>query len=124
MEQEAIGPRVWRFLESHVGRLEQLLVLLFLRRNGNRSWTASEVGAAIRLPPRVAADQLELLGSRYLVDVRVCSDVRYRYAPLDPALDSLVNLVATSYTEHPALIVAFINRHRQPLAALGSRQRR
>ena len=124
MKRGAVDPRVWRFLENHVARLEQLLVLLFLRRNGNRSWTASEVGAAIGLPPRVAADQLEHLGSRHLVDVRLGSDVRYRYAPIDPALDSLVGLVAVSYTEHSELIAAFMSGHHQPVAAHDTRQRR
>jgi hypothetical protein len=124
VERRAIDPRVWRFLKNHVGRLEQLLVLLFLRRNSNRSWTAGDVGAAIRLPSRVVADELEVLGRQHLVDVRLGSDVRYRYAPIDPALDSLVGLVAASYSEQPALIVAFVRRRPQPLAALDSRQRR
>ena len=91
---------VTELLCHRVGSLAQLQVLLLLHQDAARSWIAKEVAYVLRLPVAIAAEALEALGRRDLLDVRVADDVRYRYAPSSVPLRETVTQLADCFRKH------------------------
>jgi hypothetical protein len=110
-----LSPVVRRFLERRIDDVEQLEIVLLLQQHAERWWAAADVAPALRLVERRAAKQLEILGGRHLLDVRLSDDVRYRFSPATPELEAAVKQVADSYREHRAETVAFVSRGRRSL---------
>jgi DNA-binding MarR family transcriptional regulator len=103
-----LAPRVRRFLERRVDNLEQLEITLLLYQHQHRSWTANDVADALRLSTASAAQHLEILGQRALLDVRIDEDVRYRCGPATADLAADVKQVAEAYRDARREVVAFV----------------
>jgi hypothetical protein len=70
-----------RFLRTRIPRGEALDILLFLR--SRLTWLLpQEVSRALRVPLGSVRAALEKLAQQGLLDVRLASDLMYRYAPL------------------------------------------
>jgi len=100
--------RVRRFLERRVDNLEQLEILLLLHHRQHRSWTASDVADTLQLSKSSAAEFLEILCQRALLDVRVDEDVRYKYCPATPELAADAKLVTDAYRGSRREVTAFV----------------
>jgi hypothetical protein len=85
----------------------QLEILLLLRAMPARSWSASEVNVALGLKGGAAETALETLSCRSLLDVRLGTDLRYRFAP--PAADAeVIDAVADLHQRMPASIAGIV----------------
>ncbi len=107
-----ISADVRRFVERRIDRIEQIEILLFVRRDTARFWTAADVGQALDLSERRVTDDLETLARRGLLDVRIGSEVVYRFSPATPALLQDVQRLAEVYADRRSDILAFVSRRR------------
>jgi hypothetical protein len=103
-----LPPAVRRFIEARIDSIEQLEIVLLLYRYPERSWTARDIADTLRLSPRAAARDLEMLARRNLLDVRLGDTVRYRYAPAVPELAAAARAVAECYRDKRTEIVALV----------------
>lgn len=78
------------FLEQRLSSLEQIEIVLLLRNDRSRSWTAMDVAKALGTAPEAAAMRLFLLASGGLLAFEASGVPRYRYAGVDPATDALL----------------------------------
>jgi hypothetical protein len=107
------------FLDSRIPSLLHLEVLLQLRRDPGQWSSAESVAAALGIAPPSVERVLEELGSQNLVDVRIASDLVYRFAPLDEAVLPLIaELAEARYADRELLEAILANRRRRPRAAL------
>ena len=70
---------------------------MLLQRTRERFSSAAEIANELMMPHEAAAEVLETLGSYNLLDVKVSDDLRYRYNPATPTLDSAATQSAQSY---------------------------
>ena len=78
-------------LRERIGTLERLDVLLLLRRDHEHAWTGEDVARTLSLTLPVAADALDYLCRRSLVDVKVGGEaLLFRYDPWTPELERAV----------------------------------
>jgi hypothetical protein len=106
---------VRRFLERRIDNVEQLEIVLLLHQNPDRSWTAADVGAALRLDERAAAQHLETVARHNLLDVRLGDAVRYRFGPSSTDLMAAVRQVAEQYRSRRGEVVAYVAARRRSL---------
>ncbi len=97
---------MYAFLLQHIDSLEQLEVLLLLRRLGKAA-SAPQVAAELRIQPDSTRGRLENLSSRGLLEVDV-GNSHYRYAPRTPELDQAVSGLATAYAERRVTVINLI----------------
>ena len=100
---------VRRFIEDHVDSVELIEVLLLLKREHARDWTAEEVAARLYTSQRFAAHRLAALRSSSLAAMSERDDKpAYRYAPQTGDLDRAVRDLEAHYAERRTSIVALI----------------
>jgi hypothetical protein len=104
---------VQRFLAEHISSVAQLEVLLLVRGEPEREWTAAEVAKSLYTASDVVADQLAELERRRLLAVSDGSDPRYRYWPASPELAGHVDRLDALYHERRVAVITFI--YSQPL---------
>jgi hypothetical protein len=80
---DAVSKRLREFLEQRLSSLDQIDVVLLLRSDHERYWTAPEVAAQLRTAPEAAAMRLFLLASAGLITLEASGVPRYRYVGLD-----------------------------------------
>lgn len=85
------------FLRERLSTLEQIEIVLLLRSDPSRSWTAPDVSATLGTPPESAAMRLFLLASSGLLAFEPAGVPRYRYTPTDSATEALVQELADLY---------------------------
>lgn len=89
-----LSPGAAQFLRSHIGSPLGMDVLLVLYADPVRWWSAEELTTGLgELQERIGRvlDDLAIAG---LLDVKVGSHVRYRFAPVRPGVASLVAEIA------------------------------
>jgi len=84
-----------------------LEVLLFLRSESEKEWSAAEVSTCLSVEKNWVQKQLVDLQNCGLLTAGTTKLVRYRYAPATPALAGAVESLATAYKVRR---VAVINR--------------
>jgi hypothetical protein len=92
------------FLQQRLTNIDQIEIVLLLRRNPDRSWAATELAAELRSAPESAAMRLFLLASSGLVLFEAAGLPRYRYEPADAALDELLAELDAVYADDPATV--------------------
>ena len=95
------------FLKEHIHSVFSLEVLLLLRRERSRSFTASEVANELGIEDDVA-QQLSELTSANLIRTATGSVAKYRYAPGNKELESLVDQLAVAYAKQRVPILSLI----------------
>ena len=96
----SISDDVRAFLHQDVVSAECLHVLLLIRRRHERWWGAQELASELDMPADVVQAQLERLGTRNLLDVRVAESLGYRYRPANEELGRIVDDVSRSHLEN------------------------
>lgn len=71
------------FLRVHAGTPVALDVLLTIVSDASRWWTGKDVARCVGIPSERIIGILDGLAVANLLDIRVGSDVLYRFAPLD-----------------------------------------
>lgn len=103
-----ISQTLRELVQQRLTTTDQIEIVLLLRRNPGRSWTATEVATELQSAPESAAMRLFLLASSGLVLFEAAGLPRYRYEPADAAVDSLLAELDTVYAEDPAAVTAIV----------------
>jgi hypothetical protein len=91
---EDIADDVRRAIASLVDSLDGLETLIFLSRNGDRSFAVDDVVAAIGISPAGATRELDKMVARSLA---VRDGERYRFQPASEELSGEVGLITRAY---------------------------
>lgn len=105
---ESLPDRVRRFIAEQIDSAESLEILLFLKRNPERSFTAEVLSPQVYTVPAAALLRLEGLVSRGLVASDRASNPAYRYAPSHPALAGQVDELAAAYEADRVAVIKTI----------------
>lgn len=100
-EESAIPARVRELLRSSIRSIEELELLLVLRRPVTRSWSAEQLGQELRLPePMVVTALQALVLSKLAIQVGERSPLQYRYRVQEPEAEQIVGELMDAYTQH------------------------
>jgi hypothetical protein len=113
MNKDAIPLEVRRFLSEYVDSVEQLEILVFLERESERFCSALAVARALHLSEGSAILSLETLARRGLLDVRLSTDVVYRFSPATAPLSDEVRATVAAYRERRSALLAFVTSARR-----------
>lgn len=105
---KASHPEVAALLSQHISSVEELEILLLLRRQPDRSWDATAVAEELRTSPSSAANRLGELCSGGLIQESESSDHGFRYGPASPAVRAAVDQLAELYAEAPFRVIDMI----------------
>ena len=104
-----VPDHVRRFVEDHVDSVELIEVLLLLKREHARDWTAEDLVARLHTSLRFAAHRLDALRSSGLASMSERDGKpAYRYAPRTGELDRAVRDLEAQYAERRTSIVTLI----------------
>lgn len=110
MEESELPEDVCALLCAHIESYEQLEILLELRRERTRSWSAHELSSRLHLSSPLAAGALASLQARSLVRaLPPRPDPKYAYSPPSPAVDAAVGNLAQQYAEHPLRVIKLMS---------------
>lgn len=90
------------FIRTSFRSVWTLELLLFLRKNGSRSWTPEDLVASLRASDLIVSQGIEQLFAGGLIVVE--DDGSARYAPSSQALDEQVGTVEQLYAKRPGVV--------------------
>ena len=94
------------FIVGSIDSVEQLEVLLLLRQNRSKKWTADQVNEIVRSSERSITNHLEKFGSLGLISNEAGTDL-FVYSA-DPEQDQLLEKVAAFYRDRRAAVIEYI----------------
>lgn len=104
------------FLQQRLASMDQIHVVLLLRKDRTRSWTALEVAKELGTAPESAAMRLFLLASGGLLAFEPASIPRYRYGAVDVETEALLEELSQLMAEDPRAVMAAVeSRSADPL---------
>ena len=106
-----VTQEVSAFLADHIDSVLELEVLLLLRAEAGRAWTAADLASQLKIDAAFAAAQLDKFYDRKLLTGEARTDqpgAAYRYAPASAELDATVASVAAAYASHRVSIIGLI----------------
>ena len=98
------------FIRAHVHSAEELEVLLLLFRSAGRWWSADAVGEALHLDRGNARGALEALCGAFL-DVRLETEVLFRFATLNAERERLTARLAEAYRQDRTALLQIVAGH-------------
>lgn len=107
MSRINISQELKTFIKEQIHSVCSLEVLLLLRREQSRSFTASELANELGIEPDIG-QQLSELMSANLICRENGDAAKYRYAPADKRLESLVDQLAVAYVKQRVPILSLI----------------
>ncbi len=112
MSSDELPLDVIALLCAHVSGLDDLEMLLHLRRAAAESWASSTLAAVLGMPePKVRASLETLCDGALLVVDDAAAEVRFYYRPATDALDATVSSLARIYDERPADVIRTLHDH-------------
>jgi hypothetical protein len=108
VSERGIDPEIRNFLVDYIDSVLELELLLLLRAEPARTWTAGALAKELKIDPAFAAQQLAHFHHRKLVARTEEPDPAYRYAPHAAQLDATVASVAAAYATHRVTIIGLI----------------
>ena len=109
-------PDLAAFVREHMRSVWAVEVLLLLRREGGRCWTAEQLVHELRASAGLVATNLATFEAAGLA-VRD-EDGRWCYRPASPALDGLAAALEQAYRERPVAIINLIATPPDPIQGL------
>jgi hypothetical protein len=100
----SLSESLQRFVRERLPSLEQIEIVLLLRGDHTRSWSALEVSQNLGTPPESTAMRLFLLASNGVVTFE---GGRYRSAS-DAATEALFEELSTAYAQNRAALIALV----------------
>lgn len=108
-EERSLPEAVTAFVRGSISSVEQLAILLLLRANPFRTWTAAQVSRELRGSEHSAGLRLsDLLEQQLIEDRGSDGEPAYAYAPSSEALRDTLDAVAEAYAERPYSVIALI----------------
>jgi hypothetical protein len=97
-----------RLIADRLHSVGGLDILLLVRGDPDRWWSAEEIAAALHCPPRWAALQLEELSSGGLLVVGGEAERVYAFRPRSPSLADAVDALARANARHAGDVARLI----------------
>jgi len=108
-DEPGVPAAVRDFVLEQIFSIEQLEVLLLLRRNAGTGTTPLEVSRELKTSSFSAERRLADLRERGLArSIESAADPTFVYSPQSPLLAGLVNALAVAYAERPHSIIRLI----------------
>ena len=104
----AVSDALHELLKQRLSSLDQVEVVLLLRADRSRAFTAPEVAKALSSAPEAAAMRLFLLASSGLLAFEAASVPRYRYVELDAESEGLLDELAALYESDRRALTALV----------------
>jgi DNA-binding MarR family transcriptional regulator len=104
-----------RLLERDIDNVEQLEVLLLLRRNADRYWDAEAAADRVGLAVPLVTTALDALARRGFLDIRVSDAIRYRFSPARQEQGEALDALASSWWTARAEIVEALTAKQQAI---------
>jgi hypothetical protein len=104
------------FVREHVRSVWALELLMLMKRQPERGWTAEELVRELRAAMGLVSDNLHRFERSGLV-VRL-DDGRYGFRPAAPVLQELCDELEAAYRQRPVAVVNLIAAPRDPLQSL------
>jgi hypothetical protein len=109
---ERVPREVRRFIAGNIDSVGQLEVLLLIRSDAERYWSAAEVSRALRSGRSWAEVQLEYLRVEGLLEAGESNDPRYRYDPARPELEPVIARLSEAFESQRAEVIRLVfSRH-------------
>lgn len=108
MSSTGLSDRVTRFIGEHIDSVEQLEVLLLLRRAAGQEWTADDVARELRIAAASAGGRLEDLERRGILARSDGKAGAFRYSPQKGEVDDSVGDLAAAYAERRVTVINLI----------------
>lgn len=105
-----LGDPLADFARSHIGSTEELRIFILCVDHPDRWWSAAAAARELTVTPLLARQGLEQLARGNLLDIRITDDVRYRFRPGTPELESTALAFADAFRRDPVTIVQFVSR--------------
>jgi predicted transcriptional regulator len=105
---KASHPEVAALLSQHISSVEELEILLLLRRRADRSWDATAVAEELRTSDSSAEKRLGNLCAGGLVEEAESSGRGFRYGPSSAWKRAAVDQLADLYAEAPFRVIDMI----------------
>jgi hypothetical protein len=105
MNQPGLPPDVLDLIARHLDSMEQVQVLLLLRREPARDWAVNDIAAEVRVSPEQVAADLAILHRNQLLALAPGEPKSYRYAPATAALRAGVDNLEIAYNTRPVTLV-------------------
>lgn len=100
-----IPAEVLAFIDSAIESVDQLEILLLLRRHPSRTWTAQSVSDEMRGAPLAARMRLKQLEIAGLVETTAGDPPTYRYRPADGQVDLLVGRLDEAFRAYRPRVI-------------------
>lgn len=97
-----------RFIRDRLPSAEQIDIVLLLRRDTSRAWSAPEVAETLGTPPESTAMRLFLLASNGVLAFESSGVPRYRYVTSDPSVAAVIEELAQVHTENPDALYGLV----------------
>lgn len=108
MSNDAISKEVRDFIISNIDSVEQIEVLLLMREQRDRQWTAATVSKDLRSAPESVAKRLSDLAAKKILKQIEGGDGTYQYAPQSLQLEHCIDALADAYRTHRITIINLI----------------
>lgn len=105
---ESLSPVIIRFAATYLSSLEELQVLTLCVEQRERWLDAPAVAKTLGIPRRASRGALDHLAGSNLLDIRISGDVRYRFRPGTPELESQAVAFVAAYRRSPRQILELI----------------
>lgn len=110
-----VSERLRAFLEQRLSSLDQIDVVMLLRADPSRSWTAPEVASTLHTAPETAAMRLFLLASGGLIAFEPSAIPRYRYASIDAETNGMLQELSEVLAVSRNTVMAALESPRDPI---------
>lgn len=100
------------FLQQRLASIEQIEIMLLLRGDRTRAWSATDVAGALKMAPEAAAMRLFLLASAGLLSFEPAGVPQYRYVGAE---EELLTELAGEYETNRAGVAALLGAPPDPI---------
>ena len=108
MADNGVPQEVNHFLADNIDTVLELELLLLLRGEPSRAWTAEDLAKELKIDATFAEAQLNKFHQRGFLARTDDAKPAYRYAPQNPQLEATVGRVATEYATRRVTIIGLI----------------
>ena len=109
MPDRDIPPDVLALLRERLTGLDDLEVLLFVRRGATERRTLEVISAKIGLPEASIQEAVDRLCAAGLLSAHDTGERQFSYRPVSPALDATVKALDEVYAQRPSDVMRLLN---------------
>jgi hypothetical protein len=103
-----LSDEVRQFILQYINSVDQLEILLLLKQDPTREWTAEEIARTLSTGSDAVASRMAGLASDGLIQRSPKDETRYRYGPRTADLDRTMTQLAQDYPQYRVSIINLI----------------